>query len=222
MQVVSGVACLSRPVSCETVWGRVRNFVDTNPKYRCRIAGSRSLFWDPDEHFDFSNHCIELTLRSSSPVDILTHVSNEAARGLDRGSPPWRVAIIRSKCDESQPDHCAIAFWAHHSLIDGLEGMKLYLGLLDSFANSSARTSPGIDSNSPVLKRERFVSGSCARTVAVSGVRRQISCPLSGNQTSNLSNCRSEQPVARRESPKSGVAWNRCGTSNGRMFFLQF
>ena len=185
-QVVSGVAFPSGAVDAETIWGRLQQFTNANPQFRCRIVDRPSPAWKLDDNFDLSDHCGELTLNESSNEDILTYVANEAAHGLPTESPPWRIALIRTKGERNKPGRCAIAIWAHHSLIDGLEGMKLYSSLLDSRANSQ-----NVDERPPAhapviasLNKPR-VSGSCVRILARDVMRRHIKCPLSG--------CRSAQ-----------------------------
>jgi hypothetical protein len=142
--------------------------------------------WRLDENFDFSNHCAELTLGSSSNEEVLTYVANEAARGLPTERPPWRIAVIRVKGEMHQPERCAIAVWAHHSLIDGLEGMKLYSCLLDPRV-SSRNGDDSSHAHVPVIAsvNKPMISGSCVRILARDIMRRQIKSPLSG--------CRSTQ-----------------------------
>lgn len=185
-QIVSGVAFPSGSVDAETIWGRLEKFTNANPQFRCQIVDRRSPAWKQDENFELSNHCVELTLNKSSNEDILTYVANEAAHGLPTECPPWRIAIIHAKGETNQPERCAIAIWAHHSLIDGLEGMKLYSSLLDSRVGTR-NVDDSSHSHAPVIAsaNKPRVSASCVRILARDIMRRQIKSPLSG--------CRSAQ-----------------------------
>jgi hypothetical protein len=183
-QIVSGVAFASGAVDAETIWGRLQQFTNVHPQYRCRIVDQRSPAWRLDENFDLSNHCAEITLNESSNEDILTYVANEAVRGLPVGGPPWRIALIRAKGGVNKPERCAIAIWAHHSLIDGLEGMKFYSSLLDPRANSrNVAEAPHADAPAIASADKPRISGSCVRILARDVMRRHIKCPLSGSRS---------------------------------------
>ncbi len=180
-QVVNGVACLSGPVEFELVRERLEKFVIANPQYRFRIVNRDSPVWKLDENFDLSHHCIELTLNSDSAEDILTYVSNEATRGLNDEQPPWRIAFIRGQSASDLPDQFAIAIWAHHALIDGLEGMKLLSSLLDSRATSKESGSrPRLNGKNKAPNIPPIVSANCVRLLARDVLRREIKSPIRG------------------------------------------
>ena len=180
-QIVSGVAITSGPIDAETIWLRLQQFTNANPQYRCQIVDHPSPAWKLDKNFDLSSHCVELTLNRSSNEDILTYVANEAAQGFPNECPPWRIAIIRTKGKMNNPGRCAIAIWAHHSLIDGLEGMKLYSSLLDPRANSrNFDERPHIHAPVVATVNKPMISGRCVRILARDIMRRQIKSPLTG------------------------------------------
>ena len=202
-QIVSGVAFASGAVDAETIWKRLQQFTNAHPQYRCRIIDQRSPSWRLDENFDLSNHCSEITLNESSNEDILTYVANESVRGLPADGPPWRIALIREGGGVEKPERCAIAVWAHHSLIDGLEGMKLYSSLLDPRVNSrNAAEAPNADAPVIASANKPRISGSCVRILARDVMRRHIKCPLSG--------CRSAQRKT------LSFSWSRQAIRNAR------
>ncbi len=183
-QIVSGVVCLSGPIEFKLFRERMQRFVLGNPQYQCRIDLSHLPEWKFDEDFDLSNHCVEIELNFASTENILTYVSNEATRGLDDGQPPWRIAIIHGKSATGLPDQFAIAIWAHHALVDGLEGMKLLGGLVDSCCTSGNSASSHKENGKVTASKvPPVVSANCVRVLARDVMRREIKSPISGTRS---------------------------------------
>lgn len=183
LQVVSGVIFLSANVRSETIWARIRKFVEANPLFRCRIEGHRSPEWKVDSSFDLSKHCDEIAVGDVTTEHALSFVSNAASRGLSGDQPPWRIALLRLADGSGQPARCAIAILAHHSLLDGLQGMKLFTSLLDRTASplgtkihSAEVTSDHSRTKTPVI------SADCVRNVASEMLRRPSDGPFASNR----------------------------------------
>jgi hypothetical protein len=182
LQVVSGVIFLAGDVKRETIWERVQRFVDDNPQFQCHIVGGKSLEWKVNRAFDISNHLEEVSLSHLSTEEILSFVSNAAAKGLPSGQSPWRIALLRFTGEVDQKEQCAIAIWAHHSLIDGLQGMKLYSSLQDRSARPANSKGPSAASSTDEPgKRTPVISGSCVSAVAGQILRRPLRGPFKSN-----------------------------------------
>ena len=186
LQVVSGVVFLSDSVDSQVIWNRVQDFFAANSQFRCRIVGGRSLKWRVDDSFDPSNHCDEIALGDVTKEDVLSFVANGASSGLPADQPPWRIALLRLTGESNEPERCAIAIWAHHSLLDGLQGMKLYASLMDGTRRLSNAATPSADDQAahpedgtPVM------SASCVRSVAGEMLRRPTSGPFTSKAPSS-------------------------------------
>lgn len=182
MQVVSGVIFLSANVRSETIWERVRRFVEVNPLFQCRIVGNRSPEWKADCAFELSNHCDEMELDDATPEQVLSFLSNAASSGLSVDQPPWRIALIRLADDGEQQARCAIAILAHHSLLDGLQGMKLIASLLDHAAKpSGTKKQMTVGSSDHPITKTPAISTGCVRYVAAETFRRPPRGPFASN-----------------------------------------
>lgn len=185
-QVVSGVVFLSRNVSSRTICARLRTFTQVNPIFRCRIDEGRQFTWKTDPGFDLSNHLEEISVEKDTTEDVLTLVSNVASCGLPENQPPWRILVLPLAARGQQQASCAIAIVAHHSLLDGHHGMKLFTNLLDG-AGRHPNTREEPTSNSPDDQETKIpmVSNSCVRFVAGEMLRRPTKYPLASHASAS-------------------------------------
>lgn len=185
-QVVSGVVFLSKHVSGPKIWKRLWEFTRVNPIYRSLIDDGRQIAWKTDTSFDLSNHLDEIVIERCTTEQVLTMLSNIASRGLPTNQPPWRILVLRLAVGGQPPASCALAIVAHHSLLDGLHGMKLFTNLLDGAERrSNMRGSTATDfPNDRETKVPAFNAG-CARFVAGEMLRRSAKSILASDASAS-------------------------------------
>ena len=183
-QIVSGVAFLSDNISSELLWKRMEKFVRANPLFRSRVVGNNTPEWRMDRSFDLMNHCDETSIHFAGTEQILSHVSNAASHGLSDDQPPWRISLIRFVNGSQETERCALAIWAHHSLLDGLQGMSLLDSLLDGTQRPLGERNPASDDDTKsdeAAPKDPVVSSSCIRSVTAEMLRRPLTGPLASN-----------------------------------------
>lgn len=80
------------------------------------------LFWDEDEEFDLDQHFRHISLPRPGRIrELLTYVSQEHSRLIDRAKPLWECHIIEG----IEGNRFAMFFKIHHAMIDGVAGMRL-------------------------------------------------------------------------------------------------
>ena len=84
--------------------------------------------WSADPHFDLSYHLRRV--RAPAPGDferVLDLARNAAMAGFDRVRPLWEYTVV----DGLEGDRSAFVIKVHHSMTDGVGGMKLLMMLFD-------------------------------------------------------------------------------------------
>ena len=101
------------------------------PRMRQRVATPLLRMgpphWSGDDHFDLSYHLRRV--RACEPTDdaVLDIARNAAMAGFDRARPLWEYTLVEGLED----GRCAFVMKVHHSMTDGVGGMKLLLMLFD-------------------------------------------------------------------------------------------
>jgi diacylglycerol O-acyltransferase len=100
----------------------------TTPLFNQRLRNSAlSPSWIPDDDYDLDYHMRHSSLpRPGSRDQLMTLVGRLHGLLLDRTRPLWELHLI----DGIENDQFAIYFKIHHSLIDGVGGMKLMQNML--------------------------------------------------------------------------------------------
>ncbi|MDQ8953203.1 wax ester/triacylglycerol synthase family O-acyltransferase [Acinetobacter rudis] len=80
------------------------------------------LFWDEDQQFDIDHHFRHIALPKPGRIrELLVYVSQEHSTLIDRAKPMWSCQIIEGLED----NRFAMYFKIHHSVVDGIAGMRL-------------------------------------------------------------------------------------------------
>ena len=104
---------------------RLRESTQPAPPFNRRLAGGFGLkFWDEDAEFDLAQHFVHLALPKPGRIrDLLAMVSRVHSAHLDRAYPLWRMYLIEGLEDGRIATYSKI----HHSLVDGVAGIRLML-----------------------------------------------------------------------------------------------
>ncbi len=115
---------------------RVRHQIDylsrVIPRFRQRVrANPLSIApprWEFDPYFDLSYHLRFVTVSEGATLaDVLTMAEPIGMQGFDRARPLWEATIVVGLADGTT----ALILKIHHSITDGVGGMKLQLALFD-------------------------------------------------------------------------------------------
>src|SRR5262249_19642865 len=85
-------------------------------------------YWSADPHFDLSYHLRRV--RAPEPANfgcVLEIARNAAMAGFDRARPLWEYTVV----DGLEGGRAAFVIKVHHSMTDGVGGMKLLMMLFD-------------------------------------------------------------------------------------------
>jgi len=119
---------------------RVASPFDLRPLKRWGLS-----FWDNDASFDLSQHFVHLALPRPGRIrELLAMCSRVHSAHLDRAYPLWRMYLIEGLED----GRIATFFKIHHSVVDGMAGMRLLLKSMSPDPEESA-TLPPVWENPP-------------------------------------------------------------------------
>ena len=124
-QVVTGTMFLQGTASLDLLRLSLDDFVEKNEQFQCYISADTEPRWISHTEFDLENHLETIDLREGDKDSVLTLAANQAASGLTDGLPPWRISLVRYTDRNDQQPRTALLITAHHSLLDGLQGLKL-------------------------------------------------------------------------------------------------
>jgi diacylglycerol O-acyltransferase / wax synthase len=140
---ITTVMVFDRPIDRERLRLRLDRVSRSIPRLRQRVQ-SHTLSvapprWDPDPNFDLAYHV--RYVRSGGPgldalgrpataeplQEVFSIAEPIAMQGFDRARPLWEFTLVDGLAD----DRCALIAKIHHSITDGVGGMKLMMELLD-------------------------------------------------------------------------------------------
>lgn len=101
---------------------------ETPPTFPFNQVLHNLTYWTKDEEFDIEHHFRHIALPKPARVrELLSYISKEHGRLLDRARPLWECHIIEGIEPESpgRPKRFALYFKIHHSLVDGIAAMRL-------------------------------------------------------------------------------------------------
>lgn len=104
---------------------RLRHCTTAASPFNRHLTGGAALkFWEEDEDFDIAHHFVHLSLPKPGRIrELLAMVSRVHSQHLDRAYPLWRAYLIEGLED----GRIAMYFKIHHSLVDGVAGIRLML-----------------------------------------------------------------------------------------------
>lgn len=104
---------------------RLRQSASAGPPFnRCLTGSIRTGFWGQDPNFELSHHFVHLALpKPGSFSDLQAMVSRLHSALLDRSYPLWRTYLIEGLEDGRIATYSKI----HHSMVDGVAGIRLML-----------------------------------------------------------------------------------------------
>jgi diacylglycerol O-acyltransferase len=95
------------------------------------------MFWEEDDEFDLEHHFRHIALPEPGRIrELLAYVSQEHSALLDRAKPLWECHLIEG----IEGDRFALYFKIHHSLVDGVAGMRIAQKSLSCDPNEKAST----------------------------------------------------------------------------------
>lgn len=105
-----------------------------------RLAGHAGLdFWEQDPHFDLAHHFVHLALPKPGRIrELLAMVARVHSAHLDRAYPLWRTYLIEGLEDGRIATYTKV----HHSVVDGVAGIRLMLKSMSPDVLASARMPP--------------------------------------------------------------------------------
>lgn len=97
------------------------------------------FYWEDDPHFDLAHHVVHMALPKPGRIrELLAMVSRVHSAHLDRAYPLWRVYLIEGLEDGRIATYMKI----HHSVVDGVSGIRLFMKSMSPDAIESAGMPP--------------------------------------------------------------------------------
>lgn len=94
----------------------------TPPSFPFNQVLYRLLWWKTDENFEVDHHFRHIALPKPARIrELLTYVSQEHSKLLNRAKPMWECHIIEG----IEGNRFALYFKIHHSMVDGVAAIRL-------------------------------------------------------------------------------------------------
>jgi diacylglycerol O-acyltransferase len=112
---------------------RIRGLTEAVPRLRARAVGRLPVVtrpqFVPDPAFDLADHVRRLRLPEHGGVrDVLDLAQTMAGSGCDPALPLWEAVLVEGMED----GRAALLVKVHHAVIDGVGGLAVLAGLLDT------------------------------------------------------------------------------------------
>ena len=139
---ITTVAIYDRSVPRQRVVERIDRASRLVPRLRQRVLGApfspAPPRWVVDEHFDLKYHLRFVTAPGAGTLrDVLDVAEPVAMQSFDRARPLWEFVVVEG-VDGGKPGpsgrrsgKTAVIMKVHHSITDGVGGVKLMMSLLD-------------------------------------------------------------------------------------------
>lgn len=125
------VLFFDRTPDWDTIVSRVERGSWLIPRMRQRVATPLLRIgpphWSADPHFDLMYHLRRVRVCEPTEDAVLDLARTAAMAGFDRSRPLWEYTLVEGLAD----DRAAMVLKVHHSMTDGVGGMKLLLMLFD-------------------------------------------------------------------------------------------
>ncbi|MBP6724461.1 MAG: wax ester/triacylglycerol synthase family O-acyltransferase, partial [Halioglobus sp.] len=124
----------------EQLAARLRQSNRAAAPFNRRLVQRRGMhYWEEDEEFDLDQHFAHNSLPQPGRIrELLEMVSRIHSSHLDREYPLWRMYLISGLED----GRIAVYMKIHHSLVDGMAGMRLLLKSMSTSAATSKELPP--------------------------------------------------------------------------------
>ncbi len=97
------------------------------------------FYWEDDPHFDLAHHFVHMSLPKPGRIrELLAMVSRVHSAHLDRAYPLWRTYLIEGLEDGRIATYMKI----HHSVVDGVSGIRLLMKSMSKDAGVSVQMPP--------------------------------------------------------------------------------
>ncbi len=119
---------------------RLRQSTKSEAPFNHRLVRSKGLhYWKEDEEFDLAHHFAHIALPKPGRIrELLAMVSRVHCGHLDRAYPLWRMYLIEGIED----GRFAVYLKIHHSMVDGVSGIKMLLKAMAPTAEESLTLPP--------------------------------------------------------------------------------
>lgn len=133
---------------------RLQQRVDSDPRLRQRVQRApldlQAPRWVDDAGFDLGRHVRWRALpQPRGKQQLCELIAAESTEKFDRDHPLWRCLII----EEYGIDQWALLFAAHHTMVDGMAGMRLFEQLCDDTGTHTDHSPPGQPPAIPTMTR---------------------------------------------------------------------
>jgi WS/DGAT/MGAT family acyltransferase len=140
---ITAVAVLDQAPDRERLLDKIERGTRLVPRLRQRAVspplGVAPPRWVPDPNFDLSYHLRFIKAPGEGSLrDLLDLAAPIAMQGFDRARPLWEFTVIEGLADGK----AALIQKIHHSVTDGVGGIKIALMLLDAERDPAPDTSP--------------------------------------------------------------------------------
>jgi diacylglycerol O-acyltransferase / wax synthase len=134
--------------------------------------------WSADEHFDLSYHLRHVRAPEPATFDrVLDLARNAAMESFDRARPLWEYTLVDGLADGS----AAVIMKVHHSMTDGVGGMRLAMMIFDLDRDGGdpgplpEPTNLQVISRTDVVRRSLLHRIRRAEGIAIRGARNSVS-----------------------------------------------
>jgi diacylglycerol O-acyltransferase len=119
---------------------RLRQSARATPPFNQRLARRKGLHvWEDDDEFDLAHHFVHTSLPQPGRIrELLALVSRVHSAHLDRAYPLWRLYLIEGIED----GRIAVYLKIHHSVVDGVAGIRLLTRCMSTDAAQSLNMPP--------------------------------------------------------------------------------
>ena len=142
---VGALSLFSLPPGASSDFGaqlheRLNQSTSAAAPFNRRLASRFGInYWQNDEHFDLAHHFVHLSLPKPGRIrELLAMVSRVHSAHLDRAYPLWRTYLIEGLEDGRIATYSKI----HHSVVDGVAGIRLMLKSMSPDMKASSRMPP--------------------------------------------------------------------------------
>ncbi|MFI1461901.1 wax ester/triacylglycerol synthase family O-acyltransferase [Nocardia carnea] len=123
---------------------RLQQRVDRDPRLQQRVHRTpldlQAPRWVDDPDFDLTRHLRWRALpQPRGKQELYDLIAAESTEKFDRNHPLWRCLVI----EEYGVDQWALLFVAHHTMVDGMAGMRLFEQLCDDTDDHPDHPTPG-------------------------------------------------------------------------------
>ncbi|WP_373077412.1 wax ester/triacylglycerol synthase family O-acyltransferase [Zhongshania sp.] len=119
---------------------RLRQSNKAEAPFSLRLERSKGLhYWTEDKEFDLGHHFTHISLPKPGRIrELLAMVSRVHSGHLDRAYPLWRIYLIEGLED----GRFAVYLKIHHSMVDGVSGIKMLLKSMATTPEASLALPP--------------------------------------------------------------------------------